>query len=308
MIRDWGDLRVFLTLAREGNLTAAARQLGVSHPTVARRIKALEHAIGARLFDRLPDRFALTAAGEELLDDAQAMEQAAESIHRRSAGLSDTVRGTVRLSADEAMTAFLARHLPTLRRRLENIEFELVARHMLANLSRREADLLIREQVPELASLVTRKLGRVAYAIYAAADHAPVPSSRDALRRASWAGFDEYHDYMPGQRWLLDLLGGARPDVRVNNWLVLREAVRTGAGLAVLPCHLGDGDAALQRVGGVLDDVGAEQWLLVHRDLRALPRVRAVMDALVTLFESERATLEGRRGDRAAARRARSAA
>jgi DNA-binding transcriptional LysR family regulator len=301
-------LRVFLALAREGNLTAAARLLGVSHPTVARRVKALEDAIGARLFDRLPDRFVLTAAGEELLDDAQAMERAAESIHRRSAGLTDTVRGTVRLAADEAMTAFLARHLPALRRRLENIEFELVARHVLANLSRREADLLIREQVPELASLVTRKLGRVAYAIYAAPSLAPVKPSRDALRRAPWAGFDEYHDYMPGQRWLLDLLDGARPEVRVNNWLVLRETVRTGTALAVLPCHLGDGDPALRRIGGVLSDVGAEQWLLVHRDLRALPRVRAVMDALVTLFEAERATLEGRRVDGTAARRARSAA
>lgn len=111
----WDDLRVFLVLAREGSLTAAARQLEVSHPTVARRIKALEQAFGARLFDRLPDRFVLTAAGEELLADAQAMEQAAETIHRRSAGLSDTAHGTVRISAGEAMTAFLARHLPQLR-------------------------------------------------------------------------------------------------------------------------------------------------------------------------------------------------
>src|ERR1700752_1569771 len=106
MIADWDDLRVFITLSREGSLTATARRLEVSHPTVARRIKALEDAIGARLFGRLPDRFALTIAGEELLPDAQAMEAAAESIHRRSAGLSDTATGTVRLSAGEAMTAF----------------------------------------------------------------------------------------------------------------------------------------------------------------------------------------------------------
>src|SRR3546814_8891799 len=87
----------------------------------------------------------LTAAGEELLADAQSMEQAAETIHRRSAGLSDTAHGTVRLLAGEAMTAFLARHLPRLRHNMRCIEIELVASHMLANLSRREADLLIRE-------------------------------------------------------------------------------------------------------------------------------------------------------------------
>jgi DNA-binding transcriptional LysR family regulator len=295
MVEDWGNLRVFLTLAREGSLTAAARRLAVSHPTVARRIRTLESALGTRLFDRLPDRFVLTTAGEELLGDAQAMEQAAESIDRRSAGLTDTVRGAVRLSAGEAMTAFLARHLPGLRRRLASIEFELVARHTLDNLSRREADLLIREQVPDLASLVTRRLGRVAYAIYGSPALLQGQPSRAALRQLPWAGFDEYHDYMPGQSWLLELLEGGRPGVRVNNWLVLHEAVRAGAALAVLPCHLGDGDPTLRRAGGVLKDVGADQWLLVHRDLRALPRVRAVMDALVELFQEQRAALEGRR-------------
>jgi DNA-binding transcriptional LysR family regulator len=291
---DWDDLRVFIALSRERNLTATARRLEVSHPTVARRIKALEDSIGARLFDRLPDRFVLTAAGEELLADAQAMERAAESIHRRSAGLGDTAHGTVRLSAGEAMTAFLAHHLPRLRRNLQCVEFELVASHMLANLSRREADLLIREQVPDLASIVTRRLGRAAYAVYGNRDLAVADTSREALRRMAWAGFDDDHNYMPGQSWMLDLLDGARPGVRVNNWLVLHEAVRVGAGLAVLPCYLGDADPALQRVGPILEDVAADQWLLVHRDLRALPRVRAVMDALVRLFQEERAAIEGR--------------
>lgn len=295
MIADWDDLRVFLSLSREGNLTATARRLEVSHPTVARRIKSLEDTIGARLFDRLPDRFALTAAGEELLADAQAMEQAAESIHRRSAGLTDTAHGTVRISASEAMTAFLARHLPRLRKNLQCVEFELVASHMLANLSRREADLLIREQVPDLASIVTRRLGRVAHAVYGSRKLKVVDAGRHSMRRMPWIGFDDEHDYMPGQSWVLELLDGARPAMRVNNWLVLHEAARAGAGLAVLPCYLGDADPALRRVGSILKDVAADQWLLVHRDLRDLARVRAVIDALVRLFHEERDPIEGRR-------------
>lgn len=294
MTAAWDDLRVFLMLAREGNLTASARKLEVSHPTVARRTRALEQAIGARLFDRLPDRFVLTAAGEELLADAQAMEQAAESIHRRSAGLTDTARGTVRISAGETMASFLALHLPRLRRDLQCVEFELAESHMLADLSRREADLMIRERVPDLASIVTRRLGQVAYAIYGTPQLAAgTQATRDALRQAAWAGFDEAHHYMPGQSWLLALLDGARPAVRVNNWLILHDAARAGAGLAVLPCWLGDSDPGLRRVGGVLDKVVADQWLLVHRDLRTLPRVRRVMDAVVDLFQEERATLEG---------------
>jgi DNA-binding transcriptional LysR family regulator len=95
----WDDLRIFLSLARGGTLSTAAKSLGVSHPTVARRVQALEKQIGARLFDRLPDRFVPTAAGEGLLADTEAMEKAALSINRRSAGLGDTVSGVVRLSA-----------------------------------------------------------------------------------------------------------------------------------------------------------------------------------------------------------------
>ena len=294
MAADWDDLRVFLTLAREGNLTAAARRLEVSHPTVARRVKALEDAIGARLFDRLPDRFVLTAAGEELLADTEAMERAAESIQRRSAGLGDTAHGTVRLSAGEGTAGFLATHLPRLRRGLQCIEIELVASHMLANLSRREADLMVREQVPDIASIVARRLGRVEYAVYAARGRAVPDTGPEALRRLTWVGFDEEHSYMPGQAWVAELLEGARPAVRVNNWLVLQEVVRSGEAVALLPCHRGDPDPGLQRLGPVIAEVGVDQWLLVHRDLRALSRVRRVMDSLVALFREQRDLLEGR--------------
>jgi DNA-binding transcriptional LysR family regulator len=298
MTMDWDDLRVFLTLAREGNLSAAARRLDVSHPTVARRVKGLEAVLGARLFDRLPDRFVLTAAGEELFADAEAMDAAANSIHRRSAGLSDTTRGTVRLSAGEAMTAFLARHLPAVRRGLQCVEIELAESHLLANLSRREADLLIREEVPDLASLISRRLGQVAYAVYSSRVAAPQgwedgPLDRETLRVLSWCGFDEYHGYMPGQAWVRDLLGDNRPMVRVNNWLVLHELVRAGVGVTVLPCCFGDADPLLVRLTGVLPDVSADQFLLVHRDLRTLPRIRAIMDALVRLFQEQRVALEG---------------
>ena len=292
---NWDDLRIFLSLARGGTLTTAAKALGVSHPTVARRVQALEKQIGARLFDRLPDRFVPTAAGAELLADTEAMEKAALSINRRSAGLSDTVSGVVRLSAGEAMAVLVARHLPGLRARLPHIEFEVIASHTLANLSRREADLMIREQVPELTGIVTRKLCQVAYAVYAARSLEVRHTAMPALVDLPWIGFDDDHSYMPGQRWLHDQLG-RRPEIRVNNWLVLHDAVRVGSGLAVMPCYLADQDSALRRVGGVLPEITTEQWLLVHRDLRALPRVRAVMDALVELFHRHRHVLEGHSG------------
>ena len=108
----------------------------------------------------------------------------------------------------------------------------MIASHTLANLSRREADLLIREQVPELAGIVARKLGRVAYAVYAARDFALGRKRRH--RRLPWIGFDDDHSYMPGQHWLLERLAGARPAVRMQQ---LAGAARSGARRRpALPC------------------------------------------------------------------------
>jgi DNA-binding transcriptional LysR family regulator len=290
----WDDLRIFLSLAREGTLTTAAKALGVSHPTVARRVHVLEEQIGARLFERLPDRFVPTAAGAELLADTEAMEKAALSINRRSAGLADTVSGVVRLSAGEEVSALLSRFLPELRATLTQIEFEMSARHTLLNLSRREADLLIGEQLPDSADIVTRKLGRTAFAIYAHPSLAVARLSPAAIKSVPWVGFDDDHTRMPGQRWLQERLDNGRPAIRCNNWLVIREIARSGGGFAILPCYLADNDPQLQRVGNPIPELFADQWLLVHRDLRALPRVRAVMDAVIALFQRERALLEGK--------------
>ncbi|HTR83252.1 MAG TPA: LysR family transcriptional regulator [Reyranella sp.] len=294
MEANWDDLRIFLSLAREGTLTTAAKALGVSHPTVARRVHALEEQIGARLFERLPDRFVPTAAGAELLADTEAMEKAALSINRRSAGLADTVSGVVRLSAGEEISALLSRFLPELRARLKQIEFELSARHTLLNLSRREADLLIGEQMPDSSDIVARKLGRTAFAIYAHPDLAVARLSPASIKSVPWVGFDDDHTRMPGQRWLQERLDGGRPAIRCNNWLVIRETARAGGGFAILPCYLADGDPQLLRIGGPIADLFADQWLLVHRDLRALPRVRAVMDAVIELFQSQRNLLAGK--------------
>jgi DNA-binding transcriptional LysR family regulator len=304
MISDWDNLRVFLALAEEGSLTGAARRLKVSHPTIARQIKALEDDLGARLFDRLPDRFQPTAAALELMQDVQAMERASQSIARRSAGLSGDHLGTVRVSVDETMADFITRHLRQLRDNHQCIEIEIAVAHISANLSKREADLLIRSRVPDLASLVGRKLGAFAFAVYAtpalARRLAREGTARErTMRDLPWVGFDEDHAYMPGQEWQNRFLGNARPAVRTNNGVVLANAIRAGVGLGVLPCFLGDPDPGLERVSPILDEARVDQWLLVHQDLRQVPKVRIVMDALVELFRRTRDDYEGRFADTA---------
>ncbi|MEQ8817334.1 MAG: LysR family transcriptional regulator [Thalassobaculum sp.] len=294
MIGDWDNLRVFLALAEEGNLTAAARRLRVSHPTIARRVKALEEELGTRLFDRLPDRFQPTEQALELLHDVKEMERASLSIDRRSAGLSASHLGTVRISVDETMAEFLARYLIELTANHRCIEFEIVVAHTYANLSRREADLLIRNRVPDLASLVGRKVATFAYAVYGTAEMAArSDGTRATLVELPWVGFDDEHQYMPGQAWQAALLGNGKPSVRTNNGVVLANAIRGGNGVGVLPCFIGDAEPGLRRITPVVAEAAAEQWMLVHNDLRNVPRVRIVMDALVQLFRAHRAEVEG---------------
>ena len=294
MIGDWDNLRAFLALAEAGSLSAAAKRLHVSHPTVARRIKILEEDVGARLFDRLPDRFQPTQTALELLHDVKEMDRVAQTIDRRAAGLSDSHLGTVRISVDETMADFLGRHLRALRENHRCIEFEIAVAHVSANLSKREADLLVRARVPDVASIIGRRLGTFAYTIYGTRALAEDVDGTDAsLKALPWVGFDDAHAYMPGQAWLSALLGNRRPALRTNNGVVLANAVRAGNGVGILPCFYGDGDPGLVRLRPPLDEARVDQWLLVHQDLRTLPRVRIVMDALIGLFAAHRREIEG---------------
>ena len=296
MTHNWDDLRIFLAVAREGNLSAAARTLRVTQPTVGRRLRTLEQRLAARLFDRLPEGFVPTAAGAELLPLAEEMERSAEALERRQASLADTVSGTVRLSVMEAMARFLAEFVGEFRGRLPDIEIELAFTHLGANLSKREADLLIRECMPDNPGLIARKLGELSYAVYGEVglvERNPAARGEARYRDCPWVGYDEEHSHFTDQQWLLERLGGHLPAVRVNNGLVLHEAVRRGAGLGVLPCFSGDWDPALLRLTPPIPELDSTQYLIVHRDLRRMPSVRAVMDELASLFQREAPRLAG---------------
>ena len=294
MALNWDDLRVFLAVVREGTLSGAARQLKVTQPTAGRRLRALEDSLSARLFERLPQGFVPTSAGAALLPLAEDMERSAEAVERQKASMTDQVRGTVRVSIGEVMAQFLTPRLPELRAHLPEIEIEISVSHTIANLSRREADLVIRECLPESPGLIARRLGEVGFAVYGTRSYvANYPAARGEARYRScvWAGFDEEHNYFAGQKWLLERLGDRPLSVRVNDAMVLHEAVRSGVGLGVLACFAADPDPDLIRLTPTLRGVSSVQHLIVHRDLRRVPGVRAVIDTLAEVFEREATNL-----------------
>jgi len=291
---DWGHLRFFLELARTGSLSSAARRLEVDRNTVARRVAALEEELGLPLFERGPQGWSPTAAGEELSALAGRVEVDVLALARHADARDRNLSGSVRLTTAAHLSAhLLVPAVPRLRERHPGLVLEIAADQRAFDLTRREADLAVRMGRPRDTGLVTRKLSEVAYRLYASpaylsARRGPVDFAADRF-----LGFDESLAGVPQERWL-ERAGPERAVVlRSNSTASLVVAARLGLGVACLPCYLADGDAGLRRLDGPAPP-DHELWLLVHGDLRRTPRVRAVIEWLDELVERARPALAGR--------------
>lgn len=279
---NWDDVRYLLALIRGGGLSAAARQLGVEHSTVARRIDALEQDLGLRLFERLPRRWQLTAEGEALTAMARRMEDEALALQRVAAGTAP-LTGSVRVSAPPALAShWLLPRLRGLRQRLPGITLELIAETREANLNRHEADLALRLQRPRARGLATRPLAELRYALYAAHDYPWL----EQPERWEFVGYDESLAAAPQQQWL-QALAGARPfALRANDLGVVLQALRAGLGVGVLPQFLAAEAPELRRIDSPSCPLTRGLWLVLHPDLKRAPRVRAVADELIRALGS----------------------
>jgi len=291
---DWGHLRFFLELARTGSLSSAARRLGVDRNTVARRVAALEEELGLPLFERGPQGWTRTAAGDDLSELAGRVEADVLALARRADARDRALAGSVRLTTASHLSArLLVPAVPQLRERHPGLVLEIAADQRAFDLTRREADLAMRLGRPRDTGLVTRKLSDVAFRLYAspaylAGRRGPVDFATDRF-----VGFDDSLAGVPQERWL-EKMGPERQVVfRSNTTFSLAEAARLGVGVACLPCYLADGDPGLRRLDGP-EPVDHELWLLVHGELRRTPRVRAVIEWLDEVVERGRPALTGR--------------
>lgn len=285
---DWNDVRVFLAVARHGSLRAAGRALGLSQPTIGRRLAAFEATFGGpTLFDRLPEGLHLNPAGAALLPAAEQLELAALALERRRAATSPTLSGTVRVSVGEWAASFLARCLTGVAGAAlpPGITLELVESEQTANLARREADLALRHHPPESGDLYITKAGVFACAVY----------RRRGSECDAWVTYTEEQAHYPTARWVQERLreSGRTVALRASNMPMQAAAIRAGAGRGILPCFIGDGDPLLERLSPPVPEIAAEYWIIVHRDLRRAVCVRAVVDWIRQLFEGQRPTLAG---------------
>lgn len=277
---DWSDLRIFLAVARAGTLGAAARSLGQSQPTMGRRLRALEAAVGHTLFQRTTDGFVLTDEGNAVLEHAERMEEEALAFERRLAGSDVQLEGMLRLSSSDWFGIhMLAPVLAEFGERHPKVCVELLSDARLYSLPRREADIAFRIRAFEEPEVVSRRLVHVSYAVYAAAGAGIELSGGGAGVRV--ITMDTAFAEMPDAQWLKQVLPDAEVAMRSNSRLVQAEFCRQGRGLAVLPRPLGDRIPGIVPVDFGEEPPGRDTYVGYHRDLRRLSRLRALLDLVI---------------------------
>jgi DNA-binding transcriptional LysR family regulator len=286
--QDWDDLRLFLAVARAGSLSGAARTLGVTHSTVFRRIGAFEARLGVRLFDRMPGGYALTAAGEEMRNSVLRIEEQIAALALKVTGQDQRPSGMIRITTTDLLAVgLLPRHIAVFRAEWPGIEIEVVVADTMLDLTRREADVALRIGNPVQETLVGRRVGRLAFAVYAASG----PSAREP-GDSDWIGYGSAHG--PLSRSLARWWPQMRQVFRTNSIIAAHAAARAGMGLAALPCVLADCDPELVRAASLPEDFMLDLWLLTHEDLRHTARVRIFLDFMAAALVADADLLEGR--------------
>lgn len=288
---NWDDLRLFLAVAREGSLSGAARVLGITHSTVFRRIGAFEERLGVRLFERLPNGYALTQAGEEMRDSTARIEEEIAALALKVAGQDQRPSGEIRITTTDLLAVgLLPRHLAAFRTEWPGIEIKVVVADTVLDLTRREADIALRIGNPADETLVGRRVGKLGFAVYAATG--PIYQEAADIQAADWIGYGSAHGPLSRRmaRWWPEM----RQVYRTNSINAAHAAARAGIGLAVLPYAIGDRDPELVREAPLPEEFFLDLWLLTHQDLRNTARVRAFLDFITTALSEDADLLEGR--------------
>lgn len=277
---EWSDLRVFLAIAREGTLGAAARKLGQSQPTMGRRLRALEQSVGQTLFQRTVDGFVLTDEGAAVLSHAERIEEEALAFQRQLAGKDQHFDGMLRISSSDWFGAhILTPVLAEFAQAQPRVVVELLTDARFYSLPRREADMAFRIQRFDEPEVISRRLMRIDYGVY-------LRSGLEHPRAGDGAGtplitMDTAFGGMPDAIWLKRILPNARVASRSNNRDVQARLCALGVGAAVLPRPLGDRLSGVARVDLGEAPPGRDTWVGYHRDLKRLARLRSLLDLMI---------------------------
>lgn len=286
---NWNDLRSFLAVARAGRLTVAARNIGIDHSTLSRRISALEAALRVQLFERRSLGYTLTSAGEELLEESRAMESLAFGLQARVSNTDLGLSGAVRVGSPEGFgTYFLAPYLGELSSDHPDLEIELVANPRSFSLSKREADVAVTMSMPDHGRLLARKLTDYELGLYASKRYlelnGPVLSPAD-LEHHHMVGYIDDLLASPELDYLSEVSKVLDPRIRISNIITQSAAVVGNVGVGVLPYFIARTEPGLVRLLPDTIKIIRSYWLVTHEDVRDLARVRAMMDFIIEMVK-----------------------
>jgi DNA-binding transcriptional LysR family regulator len=277
---EWSDLRIFLAIARESTLAGAAQKLGQSQPTMGRRLRALEQAVGQTLFQRTGDGFVLTDEGEAVFAHAERIEEEALAIQRRLDGNDQQLHGLLLVSSSDWFGAhLLAPVLADFAKAHPKVVVELLTSQISFSLPRREADLVFRIRPFDEPEVIARRLMTIPYGVYLKSDLAPPVAGNGA--GSTLITMDTNFAGMPDAVWLRKMLPCADVVSRSNNRDVQGRMCACGAGIAVLPRPLGDLLAGVTRIDLGEQPPSRATWVGYHRDLKRLVRLRALLDLVI---------------------------
>jgi len=294
MAANWDEHRYFLAIARERSLTAAGKALGVSQPTVSRRLEALEAKLKVRLFDRTRHGYELTAVGMELFDTVQQVEEDLAQVDRKIYGKDQDLTGGLRITCTEILlNGYLSPFVWQFLRQNPGIELSVLCTQSQLSLSRSDADLALRFTRRPPETLAGRRLAAVAYGVYAAS--AAAGDRFTPANRADWDWIG-VQDEMYNRMLFGTVLPEGRFKHRVDSMAAMQSMVRSGLGVTLLPCYVADRDASLRRAApDPLLDSQLDLWILYHPEVRRVHRVRLFADFIADAIGSDLDLFEGRR-------------
>lgn len=294
---DWNDLRYFLAVARAGSTLAAAKSLGVSQPTVQRRLAVLEKRIGRRLVERHPTGYRLTDIGNELLPHAERIEQDVAAFERQLSASDRKLTGIIRITCPEAdIDRLLAPVFARFQAVHPGLRLEFLVSDRSLDLSKGEADIALRGGRPRNGALIGRKIADCPWRIYASRSyverHGKPVRPEDIERHAVIAFTGPIAELRPA-RWLRSVAPNAGIAAYSHTVLGALSAVKAGVGLGLLPAHVGNFEEELVCALQPQPELTEPFTLLVHSDLRNTPRVRAFLDFLTGEIDTIRSLFRG---------------
>ncbi|PKR53445.1 LysR family transcriptional regulator [Thalassospira marina] len=282
---DWGLYRSFLAVMVEGSLSAAARELGLTQPTIGRHMDELQHHLNVVLFTRSSGGLQPTDAALNLLPHAETLKAAADMLSRAASGLGDDVRGTVRITASDVIgVEVLPPILTSLRNDHPDIEIELTLSNRMEDLLRRDADIAIRMVPPSQDALVAKHIGAIDLGMYAHCDYLAqngAPEDFEDLADHALIGVDRDARDLRLLHSLPWPLAKHRFSFRSDQHLSHLAMIRAGYGIGMCQVGVALREPALQRVLPEFS-LALDSWVTMHEDLRNNLRCRTVFDALVT--------------------------